>query len=162
MAIKNFVDKAGLHFFLGKVKDWVTARFAAASHMHSASDINNGTLPITHGGTGQATATNAAKALGRGYGTCSTAAATAAKVGTLSGFVRSTGSIVAIKFAYANTATGLTLNVNNTGAAPIYNGHTGASVVIGNITAGMTALLMFNGTQWILLNPAIVNNSSKT
>lgn len=95
-------------------------------------------------------------------GTCSTAAATVAKVGTMSGFVRSTGSIVTIKFTYANTATRPTLNVNNTGAAPIYNCHTNAAIVSGNITEGMTALLMFNGTQWILLNPAIVNNSSKT
>lgn len=94
-------------------------------------------------------------------GTCSTAAATVVKVGTLSGFVRSTGSIVTIKFTYANTATRPTLNVNNTGAAPIYNCYTNAAIVSGNITEGMTALLLFNGTQWILLNPAASNSSSK-
>lgn len=95
-------------------------------------------------------------------GTCDTAAATVAKVSTISGFTRSTGSIVAIKFTYANTATSPTLNVNSTGASPIYNCHTNVAIVSGNITAGMTALFMFNGTQWILLNPAASNSSSKT
>lgn len=94
-------------------------------------------------------------------GTCGTAAATVAKVSAIPNFTRFTGSIVAIKFTYANAAAKPTLNISNTGAAPIYNCHTNAAVVSGNITTGMTALLMFNGTQWVLMNPAASSSSSK-
>lgn len=58
------------------------------------------------------------------YGTCSTAAATAAKVATLTNsgadnFDLSTGVTIHIKFTYSNTATSPTLNVNGTGAKAI-------------------------------------------
>lgn len=94
-------------------------------------------------------------------GTCSTAGATVAKTVALANFVRQTGSIATVKFTHANTATRPTLNISDTGAAPIYNCHTNVAITPDNITTGMTALFMFNGTQWILLNPAINNSSSK-
>lgn len=52
------------------------------------------------------------------YVTCGTAAATAAKTVTMSGFKLETGSWIAIKFTVTNTAAvaNLTLNVNSTGA----------------------------------------------
>lgn len=93
------------------------------------------------------------------YGTCSTASATTAKSVTLSGFVRQKGSMVAVKFTYANSVAAPTLNINNTGSAAIYNCYTGASITSGSITAGMTALFIFNGAQWVLLNPAPVQTS---
>ncbi|MCD7947196.1 MAG: phage tail protein [Oscillospiraceae bacterium] len=111
-----------------------------------------GTLPLANGGTGQTSAQNAALALGRGYGTCSTAATIAAKVGTLSSFALITGAVVAIKFTYANTATNPTLNVNGTGAKYIYNCNTATYITSGDITAGMTAWFVYNGSQWVLLN----------
>ncbi|MCD7948086.1 MAG: hypothetical protein LUG13_07330 [Oscillospiraceae bacterium] len=117
-----------------------------------AGQIVGGPLTIAYGGTGQTSALNAALALGRGYGTCSTAAATAAKVGTLSGFVRQTGAVVGIKFTYANTAASPTLNVNSTGAAAIYDHHTSTYPVTGALAAG-THFFQFNGSQWVLLNP---------
>lgn len=54
-------------------------------------------------------------------GTCSTASATAEKAVTLSGFVLATGVTIQVTFTNANTATTPTLNVNGTGAKPIYN-----------------------------------------
>ena len=57
------------------------------------------------------------------YATCSTDAAAAAKVATItpgSNFSLETGARVAVKFANANTAGSPTLNVNNTGAKAIY------------------------------------------
>ncbi len=57
------------------VHEWgdITGRpnsFTPASHSHSASDISNGTLPVTRGGTGQTTITPAVttKALRSSYG----------------------------------------------------------------------------------------------
>ena len=57
------------------------------------------------------------------YATCNTAAATAAKVATItpsSNFSLETGARVAVQFDNANTAGSPTLNVNNTGAKAIY------------------------------------------
>lgn len=54
--------------------------------------------------------------------TCSTASATSAKVAVLSTFVLMTNSKVTVTFTNANTVSGaITLNVNSTGAKPIYN-----------------------------------------
>ncbi|MCH5279529.1 MAG: hypothetical protein J1E60_07035 [Christensenellaceae bacterium] len=102
------------------------------------------------------------EAIKRGYATCSTVAAAVEKAVDLPGFIRSTGAMVVIKFKYANTAASPTLNVNSTGAADIYNCYTNTYIKSGDITANMTALFIFNGTQWMLLNPAQVPQTSKT
>lgn len=54
------------------------------------------------------------------YGTCSTAAATAAKAVTCEGFELADGAIVTVYFSTASTANSPTLNVNDTGAIEIY------------------------------------------
>lgn len=95
------------------------------------------------------------------YGTCNTASATTAKSVTLSGFVRQKGSMVAVRFTNANTAANPTLNVNNTGAASMVSCYTNTAIISGNITANMTALFMFDGSRWVLLNPAVSSASSK-
>ena len=96
--------------------------------------------------------TNASNALERAthhYGTCSTAAATVAKVVTLSGFSLYTGAQVTVKFTYANTAANPTLNVNSTGAKKI-------RVNNKNITsqyywgANNTVTFIFDGTYWVV------------
>lgn len=95
------------------------------------------------------------------YGTCSTASATTAKSVTLPGFVRQKGSMVAVRFTNANTAANPTLNINNTGAASMVSCYTNTAIISGNITANMTALFMFDGSRWVLLNPAVSSASSK-
>ena len=110
------------------------------------------TLPVSKGGTGATTAIAALAALGIGYGTCSTAAATVAKAATLAGFTLVVGGIVSVNFTNANTAASPTLNVNSTGAKSIYCN--GAASVSGQIPSGM-ALCQYDGTYWQLLNPAI-------
>lgn len=93
------------------------------------------------------TYTNAS--LGQGYGTCTTAAATTAKVVTLSNYVLVTGGIVSVKFTYAVPA-GATLNVNSKGAKAIY--HRGAAITANTIGAGDTATFIYNGSQYHLLS----------
>jgi hypothetical protein len=90
--------------------------------------------------------------IGAGYGTCATAAGTAAKVGTLANFVLKTGSPIAIKFTNADTSTNPTLNVNSTGAKSIH--YNGTNIKAGMITAGYVAEFVYDGGTWHLLNPA--------
>lgn len=83
------------------------------------------------------------------YATCATAAATAAKVATCSGFTLTTGAVVAVKFTYANTAASPTLNVNSTGAKSIAAYGTTALPVDAWV-AGATVVFVYDGTQWIM------------
>lgn len=87
-------------------------------------------------------------ALGQGYGTCATAAATAAKAVTLSSYALTTGGIVAVKFTYAVPASA-TLNINSKGAKAIY--YQGAAITAGIIEAGDIAVFIYNGSQYHLL-----------
>ena len=86
--------------------------------------------------------------LGQGYGTCDTAAATVAKVVTLSSYSLITGGIVAVKFTYAVPA-GATMNINSKGAKAIY--YRGAAITAGIIAAGDVAVFVYNGTYYHLL-----------
>jgi hypothetical protein len=72
------------------------------------------------------------------YGVCSTAAGTAAKTVTVDNFSLEEGAAVIVKFTNSNSASSPTLNVNGTGAKPIYTyGTTAASS--GTTTTGWTA-----------------------
>jgi len=145
--------------------------FAAGYHEHDAEDIVMGTLPVDFGGTGRSTMavgnflrgngqspvtltppSEVAPAIGRGHATCTTPAGTAVKVATSTGFERSASAVVGVKFSYTNTAANPSLNVNGTGNAAIYNALTDEPPVEGEMVAG-THFFMFNGSQWVLLNP---------
>lgn len=82
---------------------------------------------------------------GQGYGTCSTAAATANKIVNLSGYKRVTGAIFSVKFTYGAPADA-TLNVNNTGAVPIY--YQGSAIGTGVITDGDFVTFVFSGAYY--------------
>ena len=134
---------------------------AAASHKHGnlTADGKLGSaanLPVftgTGGAIQTETAVSAAAKLGRGYGACSTAAATKAKTAALSGFTLIAGAIVGVKFSYDNTAATPTLNVNSTGAKPIY--YKGEAAAAGLLKAGYVYLFQYNGAQYELLNPVV-------
>lgn len=93
------------------------------------------------------TYTNAS--LGQGYGTCSTDAATVAKIATVDNYALSTGGIVTIKFTNAVPADA-TLNINSKGAKPIY--FRGAAIVANIIGAGDTVTFMYNGNQYVVIS----------
>lgn len=93
------------------------------------------------------TYTNAS--LGQGYGTCSTAEATVAKVVTLASYALTVGGIVAVQFTYAVPASS-TMNINSKGAKSIY--HKGSAITAGVIKAGDTATFIYDGTQYHLIS----------
>lgn len=109
--------------------------------------VYNGTYWVVFwfGYDANTTYTNAS--LGQGYGTCTTAAATTAKVVTLSNYVLVTGGIVAVKFTYAVPASA-TMNINSKGAKAIY--YRGAAITSGIIKAGDIATFIYNGSQYHL------------
>ena len=96
------------------------------------------------------------------FGTCSTAAGTAAKTaGITSGtFSLEAGAMVAVKFSATNTASNPTINIDGTGAKNVYvNGSqitTGAN--IGLLTGAV--ILIYDGTQYHLVGNYYDSNST--
>ena len=82
------------------------------------------------------------------YGTCSTAAGTAAKTVSNSSYVLTTGGIVAVKFTNSVPANA-TLNIGSKGAKNIF--YNGAKITANIIQAGDLAHFMYDGTQYQLL-----------
>lgn len=80
-----------------------------------------------------------------GYGTCSTASGTAAKTVSMSNFVLLNGGIVSVLFTNGITSANSTLNVNSTGAKPIY--YHGAALTGGVITNKTVATLQYSSTN---------------
>ena len=80
------------------------------------------------------------------YGVCSVSSATKAKTVAVTGFSLINGAEVTVKFSYVNTASAPTLNVNSTGAKPIY--YKGAVIPTDYIVANGTYTFRYNGTQW--------------
>ena len=91
------------------------------------------------------------------YGTCATAAATAAKVVTINNFSLETGARITVKFTYANTVASPTLNINNTGARPIY-WHGAALPDDQYWKAGAVLDFVYNGSQWDLIGVADISS----
>lgn len=85
------------------------------------------------------------------YGTCSTAAGTAAKVVTMADFdTLMTGVAIQVKFDNANTASTPTLNVGGTGAKNIF--YRGAQITTSDTKSLLAGVCTFvyDGTQWCL------------
>lgn len=96
------------------------------------------------------------------YGTCATAAATAAKVVTASDWVLRAGAIIVIKFTYTNTASNPTLNVNSTGAKSIwYNTAVLTTASLGYAgTANRPMAFMYDGTNYVFIGWSVDNNTT--
>ena len=90
---------------------------------------------------------------GRGYGVCNSMAEFVAKGVAIPNFVLQPGAMIAVLFRLGKTASAPTLNVNDTGAKPIYSCYQNAAIKATDIGTGMTAQLVYNGEQWVLLNP---------
>ena len=93
------------------------------------------------------------------YGTCSTAATTAAKVVSCSSFALITGAEITVKFTTANTAANPTLNVNNTGAKAIY--YRGSAISKSYLAANRTYTFRYNGSQYDLVGDINTDTNTK-
>ena len=100
--------------------------------------------------------------LGIGYGTCTTAEATAAKVATLADYTLVKNGIVAVKFSYPLCASA-TLNINGKGVKPVYVG--GAAVTATNcksVQAGDIGYFIYDGTAYHFLGTDRAGKSAIT
>lgn len=80
------------------------------------------------------------------YGVCSTSSATVAKTVSCSGFSLITGAEITVKFTITNTASNPTLNVNGTGAKPIY--YRGSAITPSYLSSNRTYTFRYNGAQY--------------
>ena len=88
------------------------------------------------------------ESLGNGYGTCSTAEATAAKTATLSNYALVKNGYVSIKFTYGLCANA-TLNINSKGAKSIFiDGAAVTATTAKRVLAGDIATFVYDGTQY--------------
>ena len=92
-----------------------------------------------------------------GYGTCSTAAATAAKVVACTGFSLTTGARISVRFTVTNTAASPTLNVNSTGAKAIR--YRNAAITAGYLAANRTSDFVYDGTYYQLVGAVDTNTT---
>lgn len=98
------------------------------------------------------------------YGTCDTAAATAAKVVTCANFTTLiTGVTIHVKFTNSNTVANPTLNVNSTGAKNIYRYGTTAPSTSSKTSwqAGAVVSFTYDGTNW-MMNDWLNNDTTYT
>lgn len=89
------------------------------------------------------------------YADCGTPEATTEKTVTCQPFVLVTGARIIIKFTRTNTAINPTLNVNSTGAKPIY--YEGNSISAGVLKANSTYEFVYNGDQYELIGELGIN-----
>lgn len=91
------------------------------------------------------------------YAVCSTAAGTAAKTATISGFKLFTGAVAYIKFSVKNTAANPTLNISSTGAKAIQ--YEGAAISSHYLNANRTYAFVYDGSVYQLIGD--INTNTK-
>lgn len=100
------------------------------------------------------------------YGTSSTSASTSTKVVSCSGFSLKTGTVIAVKFTYAQTSTAsIYLNVNGTGAKQVYGiprVTTSTSRLDGAWEANEVKLFVYDGSYWRIVDQNIITNDQLT
>lgn len=94
------------------------------------------------------------------YGSCSTAAGTAAKTVDCTGFSLVTGAEITVKFTVSNAAANPTLNVNSTGAKPIF--YRGAAIDKAYLVANRTYTFRYDGTNWDFVGDINVDTNTDT
>lgn len=94
------------------------------------------------------------------YGSCSTAAGTAAKTVDCTGFALVTGAEITVKFTVSNAAANPTLNVNSTGAKPIF--YRGAAIDKSYLVANRTYTFRYDGTNWDFVGDINVDTNTDT
>ncbi len=143
-----------------------TITLTAGSNVTLTPDTTNHNITISSANTNWPSAKNINGMLVQGtadrtnYGACSTAAATAAKSVPCSGFALINGAEITVKFTVTNTAANPTLNVNSTGAKPIY--YRGSAIPAGQLAANRTYNFRYNGSQYELVGDLDTNTVNLT
>lgn len=132
---------------VAKIKSLLESISTATSNAATALSTANSAQSAA---TAASTAAAQAQKDATWYGSCSTAAATAAKVVSVGdGFELKVGVKIAVLFTQQNTADSATLNVNGTGAKAIgYRGSTNKHAYAWN--AYEACLFYYDGTYWRL------------
>ena len=120
----------GTTYRVGAASQWVTPRVINGMNINGAANRVN-------------------------YGSCSTAAGTAAKTVACAEYALQTGGEITVKFTVTNTAKNPTLNVNSTGAKPIY--YRGAAISASYLAANRTYTFRYNGSQYELVGDVNTN-----
>ena len=120
----------GTTYRVGAASQWVTPRVINGMNINGAANRVN-------------------------YGSCSTAAGTAAKTVACAEYALQTGGEITVKFTVTNTAKNPTLNVNSTGAKPIY--YRGAAISASYLAANRTYTFRYNGSQYDLVGDVNTN-----
>lgn len=94
---------------------------------------------------------------GSGYGSCSTDATTVAKVATLSDFILIKNVPVSILFTKAVGVANATLNINSTGAKPMY--YLGTAIQPGIIRPNTIVTFVYDGTNYNIVGIAGLEQS---
>ena len=94
--------------------------------------------------------------IGNGYGVCSTASGTAAKEVSITDFVLKKNCMVSVRFQNAINESNPTLNVNSTGAKPIY--YKGSILSADVVKSGMSILLHYDGTNFNIIGDLITGS----
>ena len=110
--------------------------------------VYDGTYWVWDGRTTDSNTTYNPNTLGFGYGTCTTAEATTAKLVTLANYNLISGGYVTVRFDYAVPANA-TMNINSKGAKGIY--YHGTAIKAGMIMAGDRATFVYDGTNYQLV-----------
>ena len=143
---QEVLDRAGLQTLIEEILKKVRGEFAANAITFDTAMSTTSTNPVQN-----KVIDAAIKAATLHYGTCTTAAATAAKVATVdSGFSLKTGMGVLIKMSNANTVATPTLNVNNSGAKTIrrYGSTSPSTSAASSWNAGSIIMLVYDGSVW--------------
>lgn len=93
------------------------------------------------------------------YGTCSTAAATAAKTVACSNWKLVTGAFITVLFTVTNTASNPTLNVNNTGAKRIQ--YRNATINPEYLAANRVYIFVYDGSAYELIGDINTDTDTK-
>ena len=157
----NYLDKTGLIYLWGKIKAALAVK-SNTDHTHnyagssSAGGAANSATKLQTARTIDGVDFNGASAIMH-YGTCGTAAATAAKVVACTGFKLVTGARIIVKFTITNTAANPTLNVNGSGAKAIQ--YRGSAISAGYLAANRTHEFVYDGTAYQLIGDLDTNTT---
>ena len=154
-----YLDDNGVEYLVEDLKEKTDAAYQATlvsgtniKTVNGSSILGSGDLTISGGSTTT------------WYGTCSTAAGTAAKVVTCAGFELVKGAIISVLFSQQNTVGSLTMNVNSTGAVGVRISATSINTTSNSLRWATNTLVTFiyDGTYFEYISARNVASSTST